>query len=45
MLMYTRTDIKPLEKHVYLSSLTMYGDELKYMTGVYETNGLSAVIM
>jgi len=35
--------IKPLEKHVYLASPTMHGDELKYMTEAYETNWMSTV--
>ncbi|MGI6071402.1 MAG: DegT/DnrJ/EryC1/StrS family aminotransferase [Lachnospiraceae bacterium] len=35
--------IKPLEKRVYLSSPTMHGDELKYMTEAYDTNWMSTV--
>ena len=36
-------DLKPFEKRVYLSSPTMHGDELKYMTEAYETNWMSTV--
>lgn len=36
-------NIKPFEKKVYLSSPTMHGDELKYMTEAYETNWMSTV--
>ena len=36
-------DIKPLDKHIYLASPTMHGDELKYMTEAYETNWMSTV--
>ena len=31
------------EKKIYLSSPTMHGDELKYMTEAYETNWMSTV--
>ena len=40
--MYSR-EIKPLEKHVYLASPTMHGEELKYMVDAYETNWMSTV--
>ncbi len=33
----------PFEKRIYLSSPTMHGDELKYMTEAYETNWMSTV--
>jgi len=33
----------PVEKKIYLSSPTMHGDELKYMTEAYETNWMSTV--
>lgn len=36
-------NIKPFEKKVYLSSPTMHGDELKYMTEAYDTNWMSTV--
>lgn len=35
--------MKPFEKKVYLSSPTMHGDELKYMTEAYDTNWMSTV--
>ena len=35
--------VKPFEKKVYLSSPTMHGDELKYMTEAYDTNWMSTV--
>lgn len=35
--------IKPFEKKVYLSSPTMHGEEMKYMTEAYETNWMSTV--
>ena len=37
------TDIKPFESKVWLSSPTMHGDELKYMTEAFETNWMSTV--
>lgn len=36
-------EIKPFEKRVYLSSPTMHGEELLYMTEAYETNWMSTV--
>lgn len=36
-------EIKPFAKKVYLSSPTMHGEELKYMTEAYETNWMSTV--
>ncbi|MBQ4651950.1 MAG: aminotransferase class I/II-fold pyridoxal phosphate-dependent enzyme [Oscillospiraceae bacterium] len=35
--------MKPFEKKVYLSSPTMHGEELRYMTEAYETNWMSTV--
>lgn len=35
--------IKPFEKKVWLSSPTMHGDELKYVTEAYETNWMFTV--
>lgn len=35
--------IKPFETKVWLSSPTMHGDELKYMTEAFETNWMSTV--
>ena len=36
-------DIKPLEKHIYLSSPTMHGEEIKYVEEAYKTNWMSTV--
>lgn len=36
-------DIKPFEKRIYLSSPTMHGDELKYISEAYKTNWMSTV--
>lgn len=42
--MFDKTkNIKKLENKVWLSSPTMHGDELKYMTEAYETNWMSTV--
>lgn len=42
--MYTKKDdIKPFEHKVYLSSPTMHGEELKYMTEAYNTNWMFTV--
>lgn len=42
--MFDRTkNIKKLENKVWLSSPTMHGDELKYMTEAFETNWMSTV--
>ena len=35
--------MKPFEKKVWLSSPTMHGDEIKYVTEAYETNWMSTV--
>ena len=35
--------MKPFEKKVYLSSPTMHGEEMKYVTEAYETNWMSTV--
>ena len=37
------SDIPEFEKPVWLSSPTMHGDELKYMTQAYETNWMSTI--
>lgn len=37
------TEIKPFENRVWLSSPTMHGAELSYMTEAYETNWMSTV--
>ena len=36
-------DIKSLEKHLYLSSPTMHGEEIKYIQEAYETNWMSTL--
>mgnify|MGYP000186335824 FL=1 len=36
-------ELKPFENKVWLSSPTMHGEELKYMTEAYETNWMSTV--
>ncbi len=41
--MYQSGQIGPFEKKIWLSSPTMHGDELKYMTAAYETNWMSTV--
>ena len=41
--MFSRKAIKPLEKKVWLSSPTMHGEELAYMTEAYELNWMSTV--
>lgn len=35
--------MKPFEKKVWLSTPTMHGEELKYITEAYETNWMSTV--
>ena len=41
--MYRDSGIKPFEKKIWLSSPTMHGDEIKYVTEAYETNWMSTV--
>ena len=36
-------ELKPFDKKIYLSSPTMHGEELRYMTEAYETNWMSTV--
>lgn len=36
-------DLKPFEEKVWLSSPTMHGEELRYVTEAYETNWMSTV--
>ena len=36
-------NLKPFESKVWLSSPTMHGEELKYMTEAFETNWMSTV--
>ena len=35
--------LQPFDKHIYLSSPTMHGEEAKYMMEAYETNWMSTV--
>ena len=37
--------MKPFEKKVWLSTPTMHGDELKYITEAYETNWMSTAYL
>ena len=41
--MFIGTKIKPFENKIWLSSPTMHGDELRYVTEAYETNWMSTV--
>ncbi len=41
--MFKENDIKPFESKVWLSSPTMHGEEIKYMTEAYDTNWMSTV--
>lgn len=41
--MFKNTSLKPFEKHIYLSSPTMHGEELKYMQEAYTTNWMSTI--
>lgn len=34
---------EPFKERVYLSSPTMHGEELKYMTEAYQTNWMSTI--
>ena len=43
MLEKNAEQLKPFKKKVWLSSPTMHGDELKYVTEAYETNWMSTV--
>ena len=36
-------NIKPLPKHIYLSSPTMHGEEIKYVQEAYDTNWMSTL--
>ena len=38
-----RDDLKPFESKVWLSSPTMHGEELKYMTEAYLSNWMSTI--
>ena len=39
----TRMNLQPFEKKLWLSSPTMHGEEIKYVTEAYETNWMSTV--
>jgi len=41
--MFIGTNVKPFENKIWLSSPTMHGDELRYITEAYETNWMSTV--
>ena len=41
--MFKGTDIKAFKNRIWLSSPTMHGEELEYMTKAYETNWMSTV--
>ena len=41
--MFNQKNVTPFENRVWLSSPTMHGDELRYMTEAYETNWMSTV--
>ena len=41
--MFNKKKFEKLENKVWLSSPTMHGDELKYMTEAFETNWMSTV--
>lgn len=41
--MFLKTQIKPFQNKIWLSSPTMHGDELQYITEAYETNWMSTV--
>ena len=38
-----KKDIKPLDKHIYLSSPTMHGEEIEYVQEAYDTNWMSTL--
>lgn len=41
--MFIRKDVEAFEKRIYLSSPTMHGEELTYMTEAFQTNWMSTV--
>lgn len=41
--MFKRTDIKPFQQKLWLSSPTMHGEEMKYIKEAYDTNWMSTV--
>ena len=38
-----RSNVEPFESKIWLSSPTMHGNELQYITEAYETNWMSTV--
>ena len=38
-----KRNVEPLKKHVYLSSPTMHGEEIKYVQEAYDTNWMSTL--
>ena len=38
-----KREIKPLKKHIYLSSPTMHGEEIEYIQEAYRTNWMSTL--
>lgn len=41
--MFIESDVKPFDNKIWLSSPTMHGEELEYVTEAYETNWMSTV--
>ena len=41
MTMFIRKDLKPFEKHIYLASPTMHGEELEFMKAAYDSNWIT----
>ena len=41
--MFNGTQFKPFNNRIWLSSPTMHGDELRYMSEAYESNWMSTV--
>ena len=41
--MYKKNSVKRFEKHIYLATPTMHGEEIKYVQEAYETNWMSTV--
>ena len=45
MAYHTDPSLQPFAKRLYLSSPTMHGEELQYMTEAYETNWMSTAAL
>ena len=41
--MYKKNSVERFEKHIYLATPTMHGEEIKYVQEAYETNWMSTV--